>query len=264
MTTGFITTFTIYISLMYAISSLDDVFDSQIVMLPLATVFSQATQSQAGTMGLLFVFFLDIMFTMPGAYIAAGRMLWTLGRDGATPFPEWFGRVSPTWRNQFNATLFCGIFSTVFGAIYIGSPQAFSAFVDCFTILTTFSYLAAILPHLLSKRRYLQPGPFWMPGVWGYIVGGLACMYIIVFNGVIYFFPFSLPVSAGNMNYSIVIAGGLTILLVPLYFWKVRCGYTGPRVVQEASDAIMRGSVVRGSVIRGISVGRMPSVVKGD
>lgn len=259
MVTGFITTFTVYISLMYAITSLDDVFGSQIVMLPLATVFQQATQSTAGTFGLLFIFFLDLLFTMPGAYIAAGRMLWTLGRDGATPFPGWFGKVSPTWRNQFNATLFCGGFSTVFGAIYIGSPQGFSAFLDCFTILTTLSYLAAILPHLLSKRRHLIPGPFWLPGVWGYVIGGLACAYIIVFNGVIYFFPFSLPVTAVGMNYSVVIVGGLTAILVPLYFWKVRCGYEGPRVVQEASDAvIMRGSVAGRSSFAG---GRMASVV---
>lgn len=75
LTTGFTTTFFYFIALMYAISSLDNIFDGQITELPLATVYLQATGSTAGTMGLLFIFLLDIIISMPGAYIAAGRMV---------------------------------------------------------------------------------------------------------------------------------------------------------------------------------------------
>jgi choline transport protein len=169
-------------------------------------------------------------------------MLWTLARDDATPFPNFFGKISPTYRNQFNATLSCGIFSTVLGLIYIGSGAAFSAFVGVFAILTTMSYLAAILPHILLSRQHVKPGPFWMPGIVGYLVMGAACGYIIVFN-IIYMFPFALPVDAAHMNYSCLMAGGLTIFITIWYYWKRNRGYVGPHVLLEANNDIVKGLI---------------------
>lgn len=114
---------------LYAVTSLDDVLATNIVSLPLAAMYQQATRSTAGTFGLLFIFLLDIIFTIPGAYITCGRTLWTLGRDDATPFSSWFGRISPRWRNQFNATLVCGCCVTLLGVIYIASVAAFDAII---------------------------------------------------------------------------------------------------------------------------------------
>ncbi|GAB7352326.1 hypothetical protein MBLNU459_g2772t1 [Dothideomycetes sp. NU459] len=243
LTTGFFTSFVFYISVLYAVTSLDDVLATNIVSLPLAAMYQQATRSNAGTFGLLFIFLLDIIFTIPGAYITCGRTLWTLGRDDATPFSSWVGRISPRWRNQFNATLMCGCFVTLLGVIYIGSVAAFDAIIDVFCIFTTMSYLAAILPHILYRRQYVKPGPFWMSGVIGYIVIGIASAYIIVWN-VIFMFPYSYPTSAATMNYSSVISGGVTIFLTMWYLWKRKHGYIGPRVVLDASDDMLMGVVV--------------------
>ena len=169
-------------------------------------------------------------------------MLWTLARDDATPFSKTISRVSPTFRNPFNATLVCGVCCTILGCVYIGSATAFNAFVGVFTILTTMSYLAAILPHLIGRRRFVIPGPFWMSAPIGYAAMGIASAYIVVFN-VIYCFPYALPVNAQNMNYSCLMAGGLTIFVSAWYLWKRDHGYVGPRVVLEANNDIRRGSV---------------------
>ena len=208
--------------------------------LPLAAMYQQATRSNAGTVGLLVLYLIDILVAAPGAQITAGRMLWTLGRDDATPFSNWVGKVSAQWRNPFNAQLVVAIIMTLLGCIYIGSTAAFNAFVGVFAIFTTMSYLAAILPHILTRRRYVKPGPFWMPGVWGYIVTGTASAYIILFN-VIYMFPYAMPVDAATMNYACVMTGGITIILAAWYLWKRSHGYVGPRVVLDASDDIMKG-----------------------
>lgn len=115
------------------------------------------------------------------------------------------------------------------GCIYVGSTTAFAAFVGSFVILSTLSYVAAILPHLLSGRRNVTPGWFWMEGISGFIVNGIACSYIIAFI-VIFCFPFSKPVDATNMNYASLISGGLSLFV--LAFWFVRQStYIGPRQV---------------------------------
>lgn len=122
-------------------------------------MYQQATRSNAGTMGLLFIFLLDFLVAIPGAYVVCGRMLWTLARDDATPASGWLRHVSARWRNPLNAQIVCGICVTILGCIYIASDTAFNAFVGTFAILTTLSYLSAILPHLLTARKYVRPGP---------------------------------------------------------------------------------------------------------
>ena len=244
---GFATTVTFYIVLAYAINDLDSVLNSPLPNLPLAAIYLQATNSNAATTGLLLLFFLDCVIATPGTYITSGRMLWTLARDNATPFPTTLSRVSPRFHNPFAATLVVGFINTILGLIYLGSATAFNAFVGCFVIFTTLSYLGAFLPNLLTRRHHVIPGPFWMPEPYGSIVLGVACSYIIVFD-VIYLFPYALPTSAETMNYACLLVGGSTIFITAWYRWKRVRGYVGPRVKQEASESV--GVVLRGEKVR--------------
>ena len=229
MIIGFITTLCYMIAIFFAISDPAALLSTSSTF-PLAQIYRQATGSSAGTVGLLVVIFLPTVCTCIGTYITAGRTLWTLARDNATPFSGFVGRISNRWRNPFNATFICGCISTILGCIYVGSSTAFNAFVGSFVLLTTVSYLAAILPHLLSKRANVIPGPFWMKGWIGFTVHGISCLYIIVFV-VIFCFPYALPVAAGNMNYSCVILGGLTVFIAIWWTFRGRKGYTGPQAV---------------------------------
>lgn len=148
--------------------------------------------------GLLIIFFLNDFLTVVFGFVILGRMLWTLARDRASPCSNWLGKINPTFKNPFNATLTTAILVALLGLIYLGSAQAFNALVGSFVIFTTMSYLASILPHLLSGRRYIIAGPFYMRGWVGTVTLTVACTYIIVFN-VLYCFPFVMPVVAGNM-----------------------------------------------------------------
>ncbi|KAM0699216.1 hypothetical protein Q7P36_001263 [Cladosporium allicinum] len=239
---GFLTTFLFFVAILYGITSLDEVYNTNIVSLPLAAMYQQATRSNAGTMGLLFIFLLDFLVAIPGAYVVCGRMLWTLARDDATPASGWLRHVSGRWRNPLNAQIVCGICVTILGCIYIASDTAFNAFVGTFAILTTLSYLSAILPHLLTARKYVRPGPFWMPSPYGPIVLGVASAYIIVFD-VIFMFPYALPFDVETMNYSCVLVGGITILLALGYAWKRKHGYIGPQVALDGRDDVLVGVV---------------------
>ena len=232
--TGFVTTFTFSIAMLNAITSLDNVTSSPIAELALAAVCLQATGSRTGTTGLLVNFLLDLMVTLTGAYVTFGRMLRTPARDDTTPFSSITSRLFPTFRNPFSAILICGYCCTVRAVVYIGSGTAFSAFVGVLTTLTTMSYLAAILPHMVGRRQDVIPGPFWMPAPIGYTVMGIASAYIIVFN-VLHCFPFALTVNAPTMNYSCLMASGLTIKVSLWDLWKRNHGYLGPRVVLYAN-----------------------------
>ncbi|KAH9863709.1 hypothetical protein J1614_009641 [Plenodomus biglobosus] len=231
-----ITTALLYlITIFYSVNDLDSLFSNPWPF-PLAELYRQATNSHAGSLGLLIVIVLPTFCTNIGCYITSGRMLWTLGRDDATPFSAWIGKIDKRWGNPFNATITCGIINTILGVVYIGSSTAFSAFVGSFIVMSSFSYLASILPNILTRRRHLIKGPFSMPAPVFYIVAGIACAYMMVWIP-IYCFPFAVPFDATTMNYSSVMVGGLTVLLGAWYAFIRTRGYVGPRRLVEAWDA---------------------------
>ena len=224
---GFVTGFCYLISLSYAINDLPKIMkiDS---MCPLGDIYLQATGSKAGAVGLLVVTLSPIFCATIGCYITAGRTIYALGRDDATPFSKYIGAVSPTFHSPLYATLACGVFITCMGAIYVGSTTAFNAFIGSFALLTTVSYFLSIFPHLISGRNKIRPGPFWM-GKFGYIANVVACLYIVV-SFVIYCFPYSLPTSAQSMNYTSVITCGCTFLVAIWWLIHGRGNYVGPQI----------------------------------
>jgi hypothetical protein len=73
------------------------------------------------------------------------------------------------------------IFATGLGAIPLGSTAAFLDLTGSFVILSTVSYAIPFAANLLSGRKYLPRGPFWM-GKAGYAVNAMAVLLIIVFD----------------------------------------------------------------------------------
>lgn len=228
---GFLTTFTYLIALFYSISDFDAVLGSALPV-PIVTIYQQGTGSRGGALGLTLLLLLPLIGTLIGDYITAGRMLWTLARDDATPFSKTLATIHPSMKNPANATAVVGVLTTLLGLIYIGSATAFNAFVGSFAIFSSISYAIVIIPHLLSGRKYIKPGPFYMKGALGYIVGGLGSAYIVAFT-VIYCFPLVMPFDYTNMNYSCVLVGGLTIIVTALWFWKSATGYVGPKALLD-------------------------------
>ncbi|KAJ9606647.1 hypothetical protein H2200_008655 [Cladophialophora chaetospira] len=237
---GFVTGLVYIIAIMYAISDYDALFDAGF---PIAEIYRQATGSAAGAIGLLVPFLLCIATCMVGVYITAGRTLWTLGRDRATPFPDYVGKVSKRHGMPLIATLTCGCLVTILGCIYMGSATAFNAFVGSFVLMSSSSYIAAILPHLLTRRKNIILGPFNL-GKFGLAMNFIACGYMIVWF-VIYCFPFALPTDAETMNYACVIWGGLTTF-VTVWWFVGSDGYVGPKVaggIESPAEHMRRASV---------------------
>ena len=228
---GFVTGMIYMIAIFYSINDLQGLFESNSVF-PLGNIYHQATGSRGGAVGLVIVILLPIVAASIGCYTTAGRMLWTLARDGATPGRKTVGAISPKFKNPFVATLVCGIVSCVMGGIYVGSTAAFNAFIGAFVILSTASFLAALVPHLLSKRSNIKPGVFWMKGWIGFAVNIIACVYMAVFM-VIYCFPYTMPVDAEGMNYASLVTGGLSIF-VGIWWFIGQKNYVGPVVIMNA------------------------------
>lgn len=142
--------------------------------------------------------------------------------------------------------------SILLSLIVLGSSTAFNNIVSIAVAGLSASYALAIglllwrrttggIRHYpLSHSRLtntpgfeLSWGPWYMPGVLGPAVNLFAVIYVLI----ILFFSFwppSLPVNAGNMNYTILVTGVVLIFSVAWYFTWGRRDYKGP-VIDAAS-----------------------------
>lgn len=234
MFTAFSTAFVYLIALFYSIHDLDAILNSSRTYFPTADIYVQATGSHAGAIGLTCLLFLATFPTLIGTLVTGGRMWWSLARDNATPFPSFFAQVHPTLNSPVRATVAMSFMVTCLGCIYVGSTTAFQALISSFIVLSTLSYAGAILPHVLTGRRNIVPGPFHMGRTLGFAVNIVALVYIFV-TVVFFCFPFVLPVTAQNMNYTSVITVGLMALVG---LWWVVQGfrrYEGPKYSMEAA-----------------------------
>ncbi len=215
------------IALFYGINDLSAVQNSA-GSFPLAAAYAQATGSKGATFGLLFIIFLSLTPCLIGTFLTVGRTFWALARDNATPFPHFFSRVNETLSCPVPATLLTGLLTNALGAITIGSKTAFSDLAGSFVILSTTSYAMCFLPNLLTGRRNIPPGAFWM-GKAGFAVNGIAVLFIVLFN-IMYCFPYALPTTTASMNYNSVILVGVFALTG--FWWLVHGmkNYEGPKL----------------------------------
>lgn len=237
MLTAFITSFVYLIALFYSIQDLDAVFSSTIGFFPTAEIYRQATGSNTGAIGLIAVLFLATFPTLIGTFVTGGRMWWSLARDNATPFASYFAYVDPSFNCPVRATVAMSAMVTCLGCIYVGSATAFQALISSFIVLSSLSYFGAILPHVLSGRRNMVPGPFYMGRRLGMIVNLVALMYILV-TVVFFCFPLVRPTTAKNMNYTSVIIVGLMALTALWWLLQARRVYQGPKYSFEAAERL--------------------------
>lgn len=225
---GFLTALCYAITILYGISDLDAVVNDSSAF-PLAEVYRQATGSDGATFGLLFIVLLNMLVCNITTITMVGRLFWVLARDNATPCAGLFGKVNERLSCPIPATILCAVLCTAVGAIQLGSKTAFNSLVGSFIILTTGSYLLAILPHVLTKRQNAPKGPFWMGNI-GFAVNTIACVLILFFN-IFFCFPYAYPVEPiSAMNWNSVIFVGVCALTALWWFASARMHYSGPKL----------------------------------
>lgn len=93
-------------------------------------------------------------------------------------------------------------------------------------------------------QAQLMWGPFHLPGWFGIINNAYACVYMVF---VIFwsFWPPQLDTNAENMNYSIVVLGGVIIFSIIWYFVRGKKEYRGPTVDEEVEIIMRQAGAIR-------------------
>lgn len=239
---GFVTSFTYSIGMFYCITDTKSVVES---ILPILQIYYQATGNRNLSI------FLQCCCITSGVVcgIASGtwqsRILWSISRDFENidtnkPRPVFryfckrFGHVNSLLKVPLTSHLFSQAIVAIIGCIFMGSTTAFNAIITaCITLLLlSYAIPCSILLVVVGKRQFYRrigqeldelklstSSIFHSKNAWfGYIANGLTIAWAL-FCLIFLSFPYTLPVSAGNMNYVSVVYGAIALVIsVIVYF----------------------------------------------
>ncbi|KAI3402396.2 hypothetical protein KGF56_004804 [Candida oxycetoniae] len=215
---GFLTAFPYCIAIFFCIKDLDAIFNSN-TGVPIMDIFYQSTNSKAAALGLQMLVMLTAYTCNIAIHTWQARICWSFARDGGLPFSKFLARVNSKTGTVINAHLFSCFWNGIIGFIYLGSSTAFnSVLVSC----VTFLLLSYLVPTVLFvfKRNQIKPGPFFLKK---YNIG-LCCNLVLcawaIIAFIFYNFPYTMPVSGGNMNYSSAVFG--IIFVICSFDWMLR------------------------------------------
>ncbi|KAJ5898701.1 hypothetical protein N7504_008989 [Penicillium tannophilum] len=228
---AFVTGVSYLLSLMFSVQNYDTLADTR-TGLPLAEIFHQATSTKGGAFGLVFMVWVALGPCVIGSQLSTGRVFWAFSRDNGLPLSHIWARVNPKLGSPFNAQLCVGVIIALLGCIYLGSSTAFNSMMSSAVTINNLAYVVPILTNVLLRRRTMHRGPFSMGQFTGMTVNIIAVLWL-VFAIVFFSFPFEMPATVSNMNYTCVVVGGC--LIIELAWWII-AGKKYSQTVQRARE----------------------------
>ncbi|CAF1263580.1 unnamed protein product [Adineta ricciae] len=182
--------------------------------------------------GMLFTLFAFVILNFCGiaALQACARTIFAFSRDELLPFSNIWIRINKYTQTPLIAVWLNVTLAITINLIGLGSYTAISAIFNVCTIALDWSYCIPIICKMLfsyNTERY-RPGP-WHLGKFSWLINCWSVVWTF-FVSIIFLLPTTRPVTAGTMNYAVVILVG--ILMFAMMYWYVggaQRKYIGPR-----------------------------------
>ncbi|KAG6809830.1 hypothetical protein H0H92_014584 [Tricholoma furcatifolium] len=199
---------------------------------PMAHIFQQSF-GQKGTLAIWFMMGSSML-------LSASRQTFAFSRDGALPLSSWLYRMNSVTKTPVNPVVFDGIMAILLGLFAFAGSQAINA---VFAMSVVGNYIAYSIP--IAARFLNKTDPF-KPGVIGQMqskpIGVTAVIFMSVMS-VVFFFPNTPNTDAPNMNYTVVVLGGIIGLSIVWFYFPKYGGvhwFTGPLRTLEKMDSTLK------------------------
>lgn len=203
---------------------------------PFMQLFLNTTKSKAGATVMSLVPTLIAVAANAAGLASTSRTFWAFARDNAVPASGFWAHVDKRLKIPVRMILLVTVLEMLLGFVYLGSTTAFNAVLSMAIIGMYLSYALPIAYMLFCGRgrNGPQPGPFKMGRTVGAVVNVVALLWLIL---AMFFstWPNFYPVTAQNMNYSIVVLAGWVVIGAVYYLIWGRRTYDGPVVETVAS-----------------------------
>ncbi|EWY81964.1 hypothetical protein FOYG_16169 [Fusarium oxysporum NRRL 32931] len=198
---------------------------------PIYEIWFQASRSEAAATTFVVLLLFIACFALNACMEVSSRLTWSFARDSALLGSKSLSQIHPRLQVPVWALIANSAVIFIIGCVYLASTTAFNAFIGSGLLLQqcSFAFPAALL--LWNKRSdaVLPKTRSTNLGVFGWICDIVTVLFALLCT-VMYCFPVSLPVTAGNMNYSCVVVGIMFLFTALNWFLHAQKHYKGPRL----------------------------------
>ncbi|RGP73716.1 hypothetical protein FLONG3_6264 [Fusarium longipes] len=195
---------------------------------PFMQVFLNSTQSVASATAMSTFIIAMTVFSNLTMVATASRQMYAFARDHAVPFDTWFSHVPNGYDVPINAIMVTFVTSSLLSLLNIGSPVALNSITSLGTTGVLSSYIVSIGCMIWRRctKKPLLPSKFNL-GRWGLLINIASEAFLIIIF-VLAFMPGNPNPTPSEMNWSIVMYGGVAMFSVAYYIFRGRHRYEGP------------------------------------
>ncbi|KAI6137894.1 amino acid/polyamine transporter I [Pisolithus tinctorius] len=194
---------------------------------PMAQIFFNSLGEKATLAVWTFVVIAQYMMGS-SMLLGASRQTFAFARDGALPLSNILYRINSFTGTPVNTVWFVVFMAGLLGLLAFAGTAAINAI---FTMSITSLYVAYTIP-IFARFAFdndFKPGPFNL-GIFSLPIGIIAIAFM-AFMIIVFSFPATPTTNAADMNYAIVVLGGVMVLSLVWYYLPVYGGihwFTGP------------------------------------
>jgi len=211
---------------------------------PMAQIFFNSF-GQKGTLGIWAIVVLVQYMMGSSMVLAASRQSFAFARDGALPFSGWLYRMNGFTKTPVNTVWFTCAIAILLGLLAFAGAAAIDAIFSLSVVALYTAYSIPIAARFLGDNDFV-PGPFTL----GRFSAPCALLSVLwmAFMGIVFLFPSTPQTATSDMNYTVVVLGGVMVLSLVWYYFPKYGGvhwFTGPvpTVDRRTAESSVRDSL---------------------
>lgn len=195
---------------------------------PFIQVFYNTTQNYSAASAMVSVVIITLTASVISEIATASRQIWSFARDGGLPFSRFLSYVPPRWNIPLPAVFVSLLATSLISLINLGSEVALNAITSLTNSALLSSYIISIGCILLRRvRGPALPARRWSLGRFGLPINVGAMCYLVLMY-VFAFFPLTVGPTPQDMNWGVVMYGGIIIFATLYYVVWGRFNYVPP------------------------------------
>jgi amino acid transporter len=164
-----------------------------------------------------------------------------MARDGVFPFSRYLRWIYKRTKTPLANVVFVFFIDSLLLLLQLASTTAFAAIIAIATLGYQISYLIPIFFRCTAARKTFPKGEFNL-GRFGFPIAVIASIWLTI-TSIFMFFPGEYPVTKDNMNYAVVIIGGVLIIAAIYWLVSARHWFVGPKRTNADSKPLPPGYV---------------------
>ncbi|CAF1410935.1 unnamed protein product [Adineta steineri] len=187
----------------------------------------QSVLPHRAALALTILLIVNLHFAGTSSMTVTSRIGFAMARDGIFPFSK---QLRWIWKRQkipLVNVIFVFTIDSLFLLLQLVSVTAFSSIISVTTLGYQISYLMPILFRCTTARHTFHLGDFNL-GRFSIPIAIISCIWLSI-TSILMFFPFQYPVTKDNMNYAIVIIGGVALIASIYWIFWARNFFVGPK-----------------------------------